>query len=110
MAKVRKLLSREELTALLESQEVLTDCWISEEAIRKQTYRELISSGDRQRLLAMVYTLYRHKILQAKAGKKVHLCDENFLRDAEKLLLSEITVVMDMDTTEAKRFLHNALQ
>ena len=105
MAKVKKMLSREDLEAMMSSDAVLTDNWIADENLRKQTYRELISSGDREKLMQMVHTLYAHKAAQAASGKKCHLCDDNFLRDAEKLLIGEIAVVLETDEGEARNYL-----
>ena len=110
MAKVKRMLTREELEQVVCSEEVHRDCWIQDESRRKQTYRELISSGDRAKLMAMVYTLYRHRAEQTASGKKIHLCDDNFLRDAEKLLAGEVSVVMDMDTEAAKKFIRTKLK
>lgn len=110
MSKVKQILSREELDALLESAEVNSDSWIRDENIRKQNYRELIVSGNRVKLMQMVRSLYRHKTAQAAAGRKVHMCDENFLRDAEKLLVGEISVVMDMEPNQAKQYLRSKLK
>ena len=110
MAKVRNMLSREELEAMMESEEVLADGWIRDENQRKQTYRELIGSGDRVRLLQMVRTLYRHRKAQSAAGKKCHLCDENFLRDAERLLVGEFSVVLNMDQDQVKQYIRNKLK
>lgn len=110
MGKVKRMLSREELTALMDSEEVRKNGWISDENQRKQTYRELIGSGDRVRLMQMVRTLYRHKSVQSAAGRKVHLCDDNFLRDAEKLLLGEVSIVMNLDAEQAKQFLRSKLK
>ena len=103
MAKVRPMLSREALEELLGSAQVHADGWIREENQRKQLYRELISSGDREKLMQMVCTQYRHKEAQRTAGRKCHLCDENFLRDAEKLLISEIAMVLELDQDQAKQ-------
>lgn len=110
MAKIRHMLSIEELEALLASVQVRTDCWISDENHRKQTYRELIGSGDRERLLQMVRTIYRHRNQQTAAGKKCHLCDENFLRDAEKLLMGEFAVVLNMDAEQTKQYIRSKLK
>ncbi|MGM9589532.1 MAG: CarD family transcriptional regulator [Faecousia sp.] len=109
MGKLKKMLSGEEMDALIRSESVRQDAWIRDESQRKQVYRELISSGDRERLMAMVHTLYRHKSEQHAAGKKVHLCDDNFLRDAEKLLISEISIVMNMEPEEAKKYVRQQL-
>lgn len=109
MRKLRPMLTPAELAALLHSQEVRADAWNRDENARKQSYRELISSGDRAALMRMVHTLYRHKKAQTQAGKKVHLADDNFLRDAEKLLTGEISVIMDISQDDAKNYLRNAL-
>ena len=110
MSKLQHMLNREELDTILQSEEIRKDVWIRDENLRKQTYREMISGGDRQKLLAMIHTLYRHKSDQQAAGKKVHLCDENFLRDAEKLLISEIAMVLDMEPDQAKEYLRTKLK
>ena len=110
ISKVQKILSRDELDRLLHAEEVHRNCWTEDEGKRKQAYRELISSGDRVQLMTMVHTLYHHKSCQTAAGRKVHLCDENFLRDAEKLLSGEISFVMDMDANAAKQYLRSCLQ
>lgn len=110
MGKLKKMLSREELETLILSDTVRQDCWIADEGRRKQTYRELISSGDREKLMAMVHTLYRHKAAQTEAGRKVHLCDDNFLRDAEKLLIGEVSIVMEMEADQAKQYVRSKLQ
>lgn len=110
MAKLKPMLTREMLEALIRSDVVRQDSWIRDEGQRKQTYRELISSGDREHLMAMVHTLYRHKADQAAAGRKVHLCDDNFLRDAEKLLAGEVAVVLEMDMEEARQYVRSQLR
>lgn len=109
MAKLRRMLSKEELEAMLDSEEVRADSWIKDENLRKQTYRELINSGDRARLIRMVRTLHRHKAAQAAAGRKCHLCDENFLRDAEKLLTGEFSLVLGMEPEQVRKYLAEKL-
>ena len=110
MAKIKAVLPAQELRDLLASEEIREDVWIQEENQRKQTYRDLISSGDRTALLKMVTTLYRYKAAQAAAGRKFHQCDDNFLRDAEKLLTSEIALVLEMSQEEARDYLRQQLK
>lgn len=97
VGKLRPVLSREELDALICSTDVRGDAWIPDENLRKQTYRELMGSGDRAAMIRMIGTLYRHKEAQAAAGRKFHLCDDNFLRDAQKLLSSEFAHVLGIE-------------
>lgn len=110
MAKLKEVLPTEELKSLLSSEEIREDVWIKEENLRKQTYRELINGGDRIALIKMVSTLYRYREAQTAAGKKFHQCDDNFLRDAEKLLSSEISLVLEMTQEEARNYLREQLK
>lgn len=110
MGKLRCLLSKEELTAMLDARELGEDRWIPDEHLRKQTYRDLINSADRKKLIQMVRSVYSHKTSQFAAGRKVHLCDDNFLKDAEKLLAGEICAVMGLDFNQAKQFLRGKVK
>ena len=110
MAKVKPMLNRDALESLLESDTIRKDAWIPEESQRKLCYRELITGGDRQKLVQMVHVLYRHRNTQIAAGKKIHICDENFLRDAEKQLAGEISVVLGMESAEALQYLRRKLK
>ena len=90
---------------MLCSKAMLDDVWIPEENLRKMRYKELISSGDRQALLAMMRTLRLHKKRQLEQGKKFHQCDEFFLRDAEKLIRAEFSIVLDVPPAEVEDYL-----
>lgn len=109
LAKLRHILDKDALEALLRSEKLREDCWIADENRRKQCYRELISSGDREALLQMIHALHRHKKEQSAAGRKFHLCDENFLRDAEKLLNSEFSLVLGIEPSQVGSYILNAL-
>ena len=110
LSKLRHMLSKEELTRLMDSREVRQDSWIHDENQRKQAYRQLIVSGDRAKLIQMVRALYRHKAAMALTGRRIHQCDDTFLRDAEKLLSSEISRVLDLTPEEAIAHLRLTLQ
>lgn len=110
MAKLKDVLPAPELQALLASDEIRRDGWIQDENQRKQHYRDMIGGGDRVSILRTVYALYRYRQEQTVAGRKFHLSDENFLRDAEKLLASEIALVMDKTPEEARDYLREQLR
>ena len=110
LAKLRPLITPEELDALLISEEANQDCWVPVENLRKQKYRELINCVDRAALISMVRVLQRHRESQLAAGRKFHLCDENFLRDAQKMLTSEFSMVLGIPQTEVKAYIENKLR
>lgn len=105
LAKLSPLLTRQELDTLLSEAFRQEDPWIEDENKRKLYYRDLIGSGDRKALVAMVHALHQHKQQQIASGKKFHLCDENFLRDAEKLLSSEFSLVLQIPAEQLPEYI-----
>lgn len=105
MAKLRPMMKRNELEALLHSDVIREDAWISEENERKQYYRTLVGNGDRAALLQMVYTLHLHKQQQEAIGRKFHQCDENFLRDAQRLIDSEFALVLGIEPDQVSQYI-----
>lgn len=108
LSKIRPLMDRQSLQAML-TVENMGDAWISDENKRKQYYREIINGVDSPALLRMVYALHRHKQAQAEAGRKLHLCDENFLRDAQRVLSGELSIVLQIPTNEVLAYIQSQL-
>lgn len=110
VSKMRKLLSPAELNALLDSPEVRKDCWIPEENLRKERYRHLISHGDCTELIGMVRSLLQQKQIQLEAGRKFHISDENFLKDAKRLIGAEVAEILNVSPQEAEAYLRSRLE
>lgn len=110
LSKLRHVMSRDDLEQMLKSEDVRRNVWIEDENLRKQHYRELINSGDRLALLQMICSLHKHKQAQTDAGRKFHLCDENFLRDAERLLNAEFSLVLGIDKDQISAYVIQAMQ
>lgn len=110
VAKLRSVLNEQQVRQLLASDAVRQDVWIEDESLRKQRYKELIGSGDRAALVSMVHSLYRHREQQTAAGRKFHLCDENFLRDAQKLLGSEFAIALQISESEVGDVVKSAIE
>ncbi len=83
--------------------------WIADENRRKQHYRDLMATLDRPAMIATMGALLEHKNAQLIAGKKLHLCDENFLRDAQKLISGEFSLVLGIAKEEVQQYIQNAL-
>ena len=110
IAKLRPLLCREELLALLRSDQVRNYPWIPDESQRKLRFKELINSCDRAQLMGMIGALHRHSQEQLAAGRKFHQSDENFLNDAQKLLNAEFALVFGLEPREVNDFIRRELE
>lgn len=110
VSKLHTILTRDEWMTLLSVENPNMNGWISDEGKRKAYYKEIINSGDRKELLCMISLLHRHRTEQIAQGRKFHLSDENFLRDAEKVIGSEISLVFDMPMEDAVKRIRETLK
>ena len=109
LAKIRPLCTKQALLAMLK-EPLPQDAWIQDENRRKQCYHDLISAVDLKALVRMIRCLRMHRQQQVETGKKLHLSDENFLRDAQRILSAEIALVMDIPVSQVDAYLENILE
>lgn len=110
VVKMRKVLTKAEINQMLESEEVKADSWIPNEAERKEKYRQIISRADCVELIRMIRALYIHKQEQLAAGKKFHQCDEAFMRDAERLIRSELAEVLEIPQEQVADYIRSKVE
>ena len=110
VAKMRPIISRAEFEALIAQQKNTDWTWIEDENQRKLYYRELITRNDRGALISTVGALYRHKRQQLENGRKFHICDENFLKDATRLLSAEFSLVLGIFQSEVAAYMKEQLE
>lgn len=104
------IISAAEWETLLASPEVHTSRWLTDENQRKLAYRELTAHGSRTNLLSMLFALYDNRQKQRQAGRKIHICDDIFLRDTEKMLAEEVACVFGLSLDDARSYLQNKLR
>lgn len=108
LAKMRHPLEKDRLIAILsDSSSDLS--WVSDENRRKQLYRQILSSGDATSMIGMLRLLEQHRKTQIEAGRKIHICDENFMRDASKILSAEISLVLQLSQEESTACLQRSI-
>lgn len=96
MAQIRPILTPEQMLALIEQVSDLGMDWIEEMRARTLAFRDVLGSGDRARLCAMIKLLYERRDALTKQGKKLYAADETALKKAEKLLFEEAAFVLEM--------------
>lgn len=110
LSKLRKTLTESEIYALFRSDEVQRGTWIEDESARKQRFRELMYGSDRGAIIGMLRSIYDHRESQRANGRKLHVCDENFMRDAEKLLCVEFGMALNLQPEQVASFIHSQLE
>ena len=97
LAKMRKVLTKEDVDALIDSIPEKEPFWIPNENARKDAYRQILAGGDHAAVISMLQALYAHKQERETIGKRLHVVDDYFMREAEQLLYNEWRYVLNMD-------------
>ena len=103
--KLRRILSVPEVYKLIKAMPDEDTIWIENEAVRRKKHKEIISQGDRQELDKLIKTIYLHDKKQKAIGKKLHVADERFMKDAEKILYDEFAYVLNIEPDQVVTFI-----
>ena len=95
--KMRKVMTKEDVDALIDSMPNKTLTWIANENERKENYKRILASGDQAAIISMVQALFSHKKDREAEGKRLHVSDEHFMKDAEQILYNEWQYVLNVD-------------
>lgn len=110
VSKMRPVLSAAEIYALIRSMPDEDMSWIDNDGARKEKFKEILASGDRAQLIRVIKTLNRHQEAQKEKGKKLHIVDERFMKDAEKMLHAEFAYVLDIKYEDVIPFIVEELK
>lgn len=99
VGKMRAVLTKDEIIDLLDNMPKEEE-WISNKNIRFETFKNIISEGKSSELLRLIRTLKLHEKQQLKRGKRLHMADERFLKEAEKMVLGEFAYVLNESTDD----------
>lgn len=100
VSKMKKVLSVEEINNLINEVKNTVPIWYDNEKVRKEKYNDIISEGDRVKILQLINTLYINKQERKSMGKKMYVSDEKIMKAAEKLIYEEFAVVLNIKPEE----------
>lgn len=103
--KMKKILSVDEIYALIHSMPDNQLEWIANDNIRKDKYKAVLKNGDCQQLVQLIRTLYLHQQELKQLGKKFHATDEKILKEAENILYHEFAYVLNIQLEEVVPFI-----
>ena len=89
---MRRVLSEEEIYELIKTMPDKESSWIDNKNERSNHFRSILASGDRVEIIKLIKTIYQHKEELRTTGKKLHTTDEQFFREAEKVIYDEFAL------------------
>ncbi len=106
---MRRVMTKEEAEELTKRVTEIDTVWIQEEKNREQMYKEAIRTYDCRSLVQVIKTLYMRKQNRIQEGKKVLSSDEQYLRKAEELLYSEMSVALSIPREEVETYIKDVV-
>lgn len=105
LSKVRRVLSVEEIKTMLSSLSDEPDIWTDNDNERREKFSEIITSGDRKACLVLVRTLHNRQSALSGTGKRLHIADERALKEAQRLIQDEFSVVLNIQPCEVGAYI-----
>lgn len=98
--KMRYLLTKDEIHRLIDAMPDENAVWVVNDNERKEHYKGILARGDHLELIQMIKAIYSHKKEREAEGKRLHLSDEHFFREAEQILYNEFQYVLKLNNKE----------
>lgn len=108
--KMRKVKTKKDVDALIDSMPDKKLTWITNDNERKETYKKILASGDQAAIISMLQALFFHKKERETAGKRLHMSDEHFMKEAEQLLYNEWQYVLNVDKAGLIAYIFDRLE
>ncbi len=106
---MRKILDEKAAKLLIGRIPDIETVWIKEEKTREQMYKEAIRSYDCQSLVRIIKTLYLRRQDRVEQGKKVLSSDEHYLKKAEELLYSEMSIALSIPKERVEGYIYKQI-
>lgn len=107
---IKPVLTIGEVEEIFENMDAVESVWVEEMSKRKAKFRKILANNKRAELIALVKSVYLKKLELENDGKKIHAYDEQYMKDAEAILYSEFSHVMDLEVDEVERLVKEKFQ
>lgn len=108
-AKLRRLLNKDEVLALIDSMKGDLPDWGESDPNRKERVNQVLTSGDYRLIISLLHSLYLEKQKRAAIGKKLLAADDKAMRSAEQLINREFAFVLEIPENEIAAFISNRI-
>jgi len=109
VSKMRPVLSREEVDRLIDGMPEIPTAWEEDPQARKASFEALLRSNECRSLIILIKTLHAQKERRQADGKSLHVSDETFLREAQRLLYDEFAGALEIQPAQVHAYIQSKL-
>ena len=95
---MREVISKDDVAGLIATLPDQETVWIADSMQRNEQFKSLLRTGEISELIKIVKTLYLEKKANLAIGKNLTRTDEEMYKVAEKQLVEEFALVLDIPT------------
>ena len=99
VSKMRRILTEDEAEAILRDLPPCGD-WNDNKQERSEQFRAIITEGSCVELIRLIRLVRTHEQEQLAGGKRLHITDERFLKEAEKMICKKFSLVLHISRDE----------
>ena len=109
-SKMRRVLSKDEINELIRVMPDNEIIWIENDNERREKYQEILESGNRKEIAALIKTLYQRKNEYKDRKRRLRQSDELILTRAQALLYDEFALVLNIKPEQVIPFLRRKIE
>lgn len=108
--KMRKLLTKDEVIALIDEMPEVSGDWSANKNERRNQYVKVLHSNDYRMLISVIKTIHAEQEKRRLGGKRLPSADERAMKAAEQLLHQEFSVVLGIHESEVEEYIKNRIE
>lgn len=105
VSKMRRIVSRSEITELIENLDGSQLKWIQNSRERNEQYDDILNRAEHSELLTLIYSIDNRRTELAKANKKLCAADESTLKKAKKMINEEFSIALSIAEEDVQDFI-----
>ena len=109
VGKMRPVLTKQEVEALIDEIPHVETAWEEDAQQRKLSFDALLRSNSCSDLVVLIKTLQEHKKRRQAIGKNLHVSDESYLREAQRLLFDEFAGALGLAPAQVSDYIQERL-
>lgn len=107
---IRKLISKEDVEAIIGDIPNIKELLVQDEKQREQAYKECIKSCQCRQLISLIKTIYYRKERRLHEGKKLSATDEKYFKLAQNNLNTEFAISLKLSVDEMEHYILNKVR
>ena len=107
--RIRNVISKEDAMKFIRSIPDISEKDIENEKTREQEYKTAILSCNNEKIVSIIKSIYTRKQERIEQGKTVTATDDRYFKQAENILFSELSFVLNIPKENMEQFIADTI-